>query len=45
MFDTLARLHPPPPGVTRSGILAEDVDMLYRWGAELGLAAGLGKAR
>lgn len=41
VFDTLARFHPPPPGVTRPGILAEDIDMLYRWGGELGLAAGL----
>jgi hypothetical protein len=41
IFDTLARLHPPPSGVTRSGILARDADMRDRWGGELGLAAGL----
>ena len=41
IFDTLARLHPPPPGVTRSGILARDADMRDRWGGEIGLAVGL----
>lgn len=41
IFDTLARLHPPPPGVTRAGILARDADMRDRWGGELGLAASL----
>jgi hypothetical protein len=43
IFDTLARLHPPPSGVTRPGILARDADMRDRWGGELGLAAGLGR--
>jgi hypothetical protein len=40
IFDTLARLHPPPSGVTRSGILERDADMRDLWGGEIGLAVG-----
>lgn len=41
IFDTLARLHPPPSGVTRSGILERNADMRDLWGGEIGLAVGL----
>jgi hypothetical protein len=41
IFDTLARLHPPPSGVTRTGILERDADMRDLWGGEIGLAVGL----
>jgi hypothetical protein len=37
IYDKLALLHPPPPGVTRPGILAEDPVMRDRWADELGL--------
>ncbi len=37
VFDTLARDHAPPPGVTRAGIVAGDGAMLTRWGDDLGL--------
>ena len=36
VFDRLAQLIPPPPSVTREGIVAGDRTMLDRWGAELG---------
>ena len=36
VFDTLARLHPPPEGVTRPGILAADPQMLAAWAATIG---------
>lgn len=41
IFDTLARLHPPPSGVTRPGILERNADMRDLWGGEIGLAVGL----
>jgi len=44
VFDTLARLRPPPSGVTRPGILARDSVMRNRWAEELGLYAGLNSA-
>jgi hypothetical protein len=31
VFDALARLDPPPPGVTREGVLALDGAVLERW--------------
>lgn len=37
VFDTLARDHAPPDGVTRVGILAGDPAMTASWAAELGL--------
>jgi ferric-dicitrate binding protein FerR (iron transport regulator) len=45
VYDTLARLRPPPAGVTRPGILAGDTTMRDRWAEELGLFAGLGSNR
>ena len=37
LFDRLAELAPPPPGVTREGILAYDRRMLSAWRDSLGL--------
>ena len=37
VYDTLARLVPPPAGVTRPGVLAGNDGMRRRWGIELGL--------
>lgn len=37
LFDTLARLAPPPPGVSREGVLARDAEMLGDWRRSLGL--------
>lgn len=37
VFDKLAALVPPPPGVTRAGILRGDRRMLDRWWDQLGL--------
>ncbi|MFZ5493742.1 MAG: FecR domain-containing protein [Verrucomicrobiota bacterium] len=37
VFDRLARLHPPPAGVTRPGIVAGDAAMHDRWALDLGL--------
>lgn len=39
VYDTLARLVAPPPGVTRAGILAGDTAMRRAWGTELGIGA------
>jgi hypothetical protein len=45
VHDRLASLLPPPPGVTRAGILAGDQAMLDAWWAELGLgSAGFWRA-
>ncbi|MBL9205575.1 MAG: FecR domain-containing protein [Opitutaceae bacterium] len=41
VFERLARLHAPPAGVTREGILAADRAMLKLWAAELGLFGAL----
>lgn len=41
VFDKLARLHPPPAGVTRPGILADDPAMRERWADDLGLLVGI----
>lgn len=38
VFDTLAKIAPPPAGVTRDGILAGDVAMRRMWAEHLGLA-------
>ena len=37
LFDALAKLAPPPPGVTRSGILARNRQMQAAWRDSLGL--------
>jgi hypothetical protein len=37
LFDALSRLAPPPPGVTREGVLDRDEDMLDQWRHSLGL--------
>ena len=37
VFDTLARDHAPPAGVTRAGILSGDQAMFTDWSADLGL--------
>ena len=37
VFDALARFAPPPPSVTRDGILAGSPAMLRAWASELGL--------
>ena len=37
VYTLLAKLAPPPAGVTRDGILAGDVAMRRIWGTELGL--------
>jgi hypothetical protein len=37
LFDAIARLVPPPVGVTREGILDDDRQMLARWRETLGL--------
>jgi hypothetical protein len=37
VYDALAALAPPPPGVSREGILRADPQMLDRWWDELGL--------
>ncbi len=37
VFDTLARLSPPPQGVTREGVIAGDQAMLRNWGSALGI--------
>jgi hypothetical protein len=37
VFDALARLQPPPAGVTRAGIFSGDQPMLAAWAAALGL--------
>jgi hypothetical protein len=37
VFDALARLRPPPSGVTRAGILTREKSMLALWAADLGL--------
>jgi hypothetical protein len=39
VYDTLARLEPPPAGVTRAGILAGDRAMRLRWAEVLGLGS------
>jgi hypothetical protein len=39
LYDRLAALLPPPPGVTRDGILAGDRGMLDLWWDELGLGS------
>jgi len=36
VFERLAALVPPPPGVTRAGVLGGDREMLDRWWDELG---------
>lgn len=38
VYDRLAELQPPPSDVTREGILSGNIDMVRRWGFELGLA-------
>lgn len=38
LFQTLARLKPPPVGITREGILRADPDMLTAWRAHMGYA-------
>lgn len=38
IYDRLAALIPPPEGVTRDGVLLNDLDMLDRWQRHLGLA-------
>lgn len=37
LFDHLARIAPPPPGVTREGILDRDMKMLGAWREHMGL--------
>jgi hypothetical protein len=37
VFDTLARWHQPPAGITRAGILAGDTAMRQAWGKALGI--------
>jgi ferric-dicitrate binding protein FerR (iron transport regulator) len=37
LFDALARMAPPPPGVTRDGVLARDLEMVDDWRRSLGL--------
>ncbi len=37
VYDRLARDHAPPPGVTRTGVIAGDAEMIAHWGSELGL--------
>jgi hypothetical protein len=39
VYDRLAALAPPPPGVTRAGVLAGDRAMRERWWDELGLGS------
>ncbi len=39
VHDTLAALIPPPPAVTREGVLRGDRAMLDAWWNELGLGA------
>lgn len=41
VFDTLARNHGVPQGITRSGILAGDAAMRRAWGTALGLGSWL----
>jgi hypothetical protein len=38
LFDRLAALAPPPPDVTREGIISRDLGMIHRWRSALGLA-------
>lgn len=45
VFDRLARLHPPPAGVTRPGIIAGDAAMRDLWAETVGLFAGLNPKR
>ena len=37
LYDALARLAPPPPGVTREGVLHRDLQMLDDWRRSMGL--------
>jgi hypothetical protein len=37
LYDALARLAPPPPAVTREGVLHRDLEMLDDWRRSLGL--------
>jgi ferric-dicitrate binding protein FerR (iron transport regulator) len=37
LYDALARAVPPPPGVTREGVLARDLEMLDDWRRSMGL--------
>lgn len=37
LFDHLAKIAPPPPGVTREGILERDQRMVSRWRESMGL--------
>lgn len=37
LFDHLAKIAPPPPGVTREGVLARDLRMLGAWRESMGL--------
>lgn len=37
LFDALSRVHPPPAGVTREGVLDRDFEMLDDWRRSLGL--------
>jgi hypothetical protein len=39
VFDTLAKLSPPPVGITRAGILAGNTTMRHAWATALGLGA------
>lgn len=41
VYDKLALLNPPPAGVTRPGILADDAQMRDLWADELGLLIGV----
>lgn len=37
LYDALARFAPPPPGVTRDGVLARDLEMIDDWRRSMGL--------
>jgi hypothetical protein len=37
LFDALARLAPPPPGVSREGVLGGDFHMIDDWRHAMGL--------
>ncbi|HEX6099870.1 MAG TPA: FecR family protein [Thermoanaerobaculia bacterium] len=37
LYDALARMAPPPPGVTRDGVLGRDLEMVDDWRRSLGL--------
>ena len=39
VYDVLARLVPPPPGVTADGVVRADPEMLALWWDELGLGS------